>query len=1159
MAYRSSHDPRQLVAAIQLARVAVAGTSRTQPRHAFALTSLGELLRLSWERGRSRKDLDEAVAVGRAAVAADGRDDPVSTAHHLSTLATSLQELFDEARATAVLEEAIALYRRALELLPSSHPEYGGQRGNLGNALLRLSAERPDPAILDEAAVHQRAAVRHAVADTPAHTLALINLAGTLLQLAGTTRSVVALDESADAYRKALARFPADHPHRGRIEEAAALAQRLRQAVRAVAADDDHPASESAGGSASGTASAARSAPRPRPELTALERAQNRLSRYEEYGNPADLEQALAGFETLVRGSGDGDIRFEATNGLGTSHWCRYERLGAPGDLDTAIGLFRAAFGTVPPEYPGVLPVQANLAGTLQLRWQHRGAIQDLTEAVELYRAVLASTDPEDPRLLWRRSGLGTCLLALALHHHDSSALAEAVTLLREPAEGPDSPTLPASWSNLGEALRQQADWGGAGPDTLDEALDLARRAVAATDAGHPLHARFQSNLALALVQRFREREEQPDLDDAVLAAHRAVAATPEGHPNLADRLRTHAEVLRQAYDRNPAPAALDALIRAAQDAVDATPRRHRQHPSSLALLAFALGVRAVTEQDADALAASGLLYRLLARDEAVPVSGRVTAAHRWSLCALRQDDWAEADAALRFAVALLPRIAPRRITRTDQERRLAALVGLASDAAACAIRLGDPEGAVQLLEQGRGILLGQALDARTEVTELHRLHPVLALRFEELREALDRPEHPLFSSLPAPPAGGAADAPLAGQDRHALAQAWEELVAEIRTRPGFTDFLRPPRTADLMAAAASDGPVVIVNHSGLSTDALLVTGAGVQHVPLPGLTYESVPRRVDAFVEALDSLRDDTLPMTRQLDAQDTVRATLDWLGTEVAEPVLAALASTRPTARGGDAARPRLWWIPTGALTALPLHAAAPVIDRMISSYAPTLRGLVTARERAAARKKARQDHDDTRPPLVVALPDTPDAPDLPGVLREADALTRHRPDSRILTADQATRRAVLDALPHHPWVHFGCHAVAATDRTATGRLLLHDHLEQPLTVADISRLHLSGAQLAYLSACETVRTRDELADEALHLTGGFLIAGYTHVIGTLWTADDEVATRLTTAFYSALFGSGDGAGSPAVALHEAVLAERDRYPDTPTLWAAHIHMGP
>ncbi len=50
-----------------------------------------------------------------------------------------------------------------------------------------------------------------------------------------------------------------------------------------------------------------------------------------------------------------------------------------------------------------------------------------------------------------------------------------------------------------------------------------------------------------------------------------------------------------------------------------------------------------------------------------------------------------------------------------------------------------------------------------------------------------------------------------------------------------------------------------------------------------------------------MGSLGNAALPMTRQLDAQDTVRATLDWLGAEVAEPVPAALSFTRPTTPDG------------------------------------------------------------------------------------------------------------------------------------------------------------------------------------------------------------------------------------------------------------------
>ncbi|MYX40196.1 hypothetical protein GTW59_03695, partial [Streptomyces sp. SID89] len=49
-----------------------------------------------------------------------------------------------------------------------------------------------------------------------------------------------------------------------------------------------------------------------------------------------------------------------------------------------------------------------------------------------------------------------------------------------------------------------------------------------------------------------------------------------------------------------------------------------------------------------------------------------------------------------------------------------------------------------------------------------------------------------------------------------------------------------------------------------------------------------------------------------------------------------------------------PRLWWSPGGALAALPLHAAGhhdgrrSVLDRVVSSYTPTVRALAYARAR-------------------------------------------------------------------------------------------------------------------------------------------------------------------------------------------------------------------
>ena len=105
-------------------------------------------------------------------------------------------------------------------------------------------------------------------------------------------------------------------------------------------------------------------------------------------------------------------------------------------------------------------------------------------------------------------------------------------------------------------------------------------------------------------------------------------------------------------------------------------------------------------------------------------------------------------------------------------------------------------------------------------------------------------------------------------------------------------------------------------------------------------------------------------------------------------------------------------------------------------------------------------------------------------------------------------------------------------------------------------MAQIDLEEADLAFMSACSTARTA--LTDEAIHLTSAFQIAGYRHVIGTLWPIRDHVAVRLTRNFYAGLVDSGT-TETAALALHAATRLMRDRSPLTPSVWASHIHSGP
>jgi hypothetical protein len=88
-------------------------------------------------------------------------------------------------------------------------------------------------------------------------------------------------------------------------------------------------------------------------------------------------------------------------------------------------------------------------------------------------------------------------------------------------------------------------------------------------------------------------------------------------------------------------------------------------------------------------------------------------------------------------AIKLLPALAPRSLLNSDKQRVLTLIVGLATDAAAVAVYLGKFVEAVQLLEQGRGVLIGNLTDIHSVPLELQLQHPDLADRFILLRDRL--------------------------------------------------------------------------------------------------------------------------------------------------------------------------------------------------------------------------------------------------------------------------------------------------------------------------------------------------------------------------------------------------------------------------------------
>ena len=561
--------------------------------------------------------------------------------------------------------------------------------------------------------------------------------------------------------------------------------------------------------------------------------------------------------------------------------------------------------------------------------------------------------------------------------------------------------------------------------------------------------------------------------------------------------------------------------------------------------------------------------------------AARMRAALAWGSAAI-EAGWVDSAAdGFASAVGLLPLLAWHGLLRATREEHLAEWSGLAAEAAACAIRAGRPEWAVELLEAGRSVLWAQAFNLRTDLTDLAEREPDLARRLDQIRILLDTPLPATTAEAISAGTGDQLGQPRTAQnrvveDRMRLAREFDDLLTQVRALDGFEHFLAPTPFAQLRAAATG-GPVVIVNTSPYGCHALLLTTTGVQVVNLPNLTHDQAIEQANILLGVLNrATHPDQSFRDRERD-RHTVFDILGWLWDTITGPVLTSLGHTNPPAP--DTVWPRIWWCPTGPLTLLPLHAAGhhprhqrpdnpastdTVHDRVISSYTPTLTALL----------RARTAPDPIGPPrlLAIGMPTTSGASDLPAVPAELDRVhTRYAITTRLQSpahghdhspppdpATQPTTTRVLAELPRHAWVHLSCHGSQhVTDPTESAFWLT----DGPLRITDLIEQPDPGPrELAFLSACQTATGSPRALDEAIHLAAAMQLLGYRHVIATLWSIYDSAAPDIADTVYATLTTAGTpDANHAAHALHHAVAALRAKHATDPLAWAPYLHTGP
>ncbi|WP_335984021.1 CHAT domain-containing tetratricopeptide repeat protein [Streptomyces sp. CA2R106] len=1061
----------------------------------------------------------------------------------------------------APLREAVGLFRAAARSARGTAQEAGAW-SDLGAALQMVADATGDPSTLDEAlAVCRRAVALTAdggdgIADSGGDARAgrLANLALALSAVGRGRAGTGLLREAVATARTALDLSRTDAARRRRLSGLGAALQdlyertgTLRLLTEAVAATR---------GSVAPTADGPQDDPRLWANHAGALSALHTRTR-----SAAVLREAITAGRTALGLLPPSDrARAVPSGNLAVCLLARHERAADPEALDESVALLRAAVGFPGLDAPTRNALLSSLGLVLRARYEYRADPDVLAESVAVGRLAVAG--PLAPA----HTAAAAANLSLSLHLSyqitgDTALLQEAVARARQAAEltAAGHPDRMGRLSNLGIVLRSIGERTG-DARLLAEGVAACREALAAARRRAPDRPAVRSTLSLLLRAYAAAADDLGALREAAAISRDVAAGTRAHDPDRPGRLSNLMIILRLLHARTGDPSAPAEAVAAGREAVGLLPAGHGHLPAVRANLGLSLAALGTLRGDARTAHEAEDLFAQAAQDTGASTVMRIWAHRERARLAAARAGHDAAMAAVEAAVALLPRLAGRRLERADREHALGRVSGLAAQAVAVAVAAGRPQRGVELLERARGLLLAEGmLERSADLARLRERAPGLADEFVRLQQEFlaDAATDPVGAAE----AGGghqaaaAAAAHLAGR-RAGLDERWQAMVAAVRALPGLRSFLDPVPLADLRGRSA-EGPVVYVYAADEGCGALVVPADGGPPLPVRGAVpgVREAARQADALRAAVgEALTAGTYG--GRLRAGREMNAVLEWLWDAVAEPVLDAVAGS------GGGLPARLWWCPVGVMAHLPLHAAGrhreragrSVMDRVVSSYTPTLYALSYARRTPAPRTA------DPAGALVVCVPDPPGATPLPGAEGEAQALRGLLPGADVLSGPQAGYDAVVGALENRSMAHFACHAVADRDVPSESRVLLSDHLVTPLTIGRIARVSSPHGALCYLSACSTTQAAPRLADESVHITSAFQLIGFTHVIGTFWPVGDEGAVRIATRFYT---GLKDAEGRlrvdrAAEVIVSAARSVRDVMPSAPVHWAGYLHAG-
>ncbi|KFZ23764.1 hypothetical protein V502_01755 [Pseudogymnoascus sp. VKM F-4520 (FW-2644)] len=1054
-------------------------------------------------RSGIKQQIDTAISFAQMSLHYE-HNEPEVTNGLLSNLGVFLESRYERTGDIADLEEAIQVARRAAASTPKDHFNLAIYLDNLGNKLQRRYERTGDIADLEEAIQVAQQAVTSTPKDHSNLAGYLNNFGSKLKRRYERTGDIANLEEAIQVARQAVTSTPKDHSD---------LAMYL-----------DNLGSK-------------------------LQR------RYERTGDIANLEEAIQVARQAVTSTPEDHSDLVGyLNNLGNKLQRRYEWTGDMADLEEAIQVARRAVVSTPKDHSDLAGYLNNLGSKLERRYERTGDIADLEEAIQVARQAVTSTPKDYSDLAIYLDNLGSKLESRYERIGDMADLEEAIQVARQAvASTPeDYSDLAGYLKNLGSKLESRYQRIGDIVD-LEEAIHVARQAVTSTPEDYFDLAIYLDNFGNKLESWYKQTGDIADLEEAIQVARQAVASTPKDHSNLVGYLNNLSSKLQRRYERIGDIADLEEAIQVARQAVTSTPKDHSDLAGYLNNLGSKLQRRFERTGDmADLEEANRVFGRSWTSYSSAPFT-RIYAASRCLKLLFHLKQYDEAAEIAVSVTDLLPIVNAQSLDRNDRQHVISRFAGIAADACGVLLRARDPETALQYLEKGRAVILGQMIDNWSDLSSLIKAHPVLAIKFKTLRNTINaRSGHSSTES----------DRLLAAQRRRAAAAELELCIQSIQGVPGQELFMAA-QSIEAMQACAVGGNVVVVNVSHLRSDAIIVSPTGIGTIRLPSLSAADAEIWIGKQWHGLRSERG-----ARNKEYAEFLK----WLWEVCVKHVLDAIDCTKSVSIECFS---RIWWIGTGLASSMPFHAAGDhspgstenTFNHVISSYAPSIKTLSYSRSRCSV------DIGLQLKSLIATMPVTPGMKPgldrLPGVLDERRSvmeILRHY--TTVEEIEQPSAEAVIHSLEECNIAHFACHGrTNYIDPSSSGLILQRKDeswsvVQDVLTVHDLSEINLQYAQLAYLSACSTAENKAALlADEAIHVVSGFQVAGFPHVIGCLWPSVDRVCVEVARGFYALLVEQDvlrlESRGI-AAALHTSVMEVRAKDWKQPLNWAQFVHYG-